>query len=216
MPSLREQTDARIESTRQNNPKFAKLVDELLSSADTFQSGAGALSLGQNAPDFLLPNSKGESVSLTNLLSNGAVVLTFYRGNWCPYCNLQLRALQQRLADIHALQAQLVAISLQMPDESLSTIEQETLGFPVLSDAGARVAAEYGVAWQVPDLILDHMRVDRNLELAKINGGNGNVLPIPATFVLNQDGIVTWRFVDVDYRHRAEPNEILEALQQLV
>ncbi|MFG0255535.1 MAG: redoxin domain-containing protein, partial [Rhodopirellula sp. JB053] len=129
--------------------------------------------------------------------------------------NLQLRAMQQRLPEIRALGAELAAISPEMPDNSLSHEEQETLEFPVLSDHDARVAAEYGVAWEVPELILEHMRNDRNLELSAINGGNGSVLPIPATFVIDRDGVVTWRFVDVDYRHRAEPDDIIHALKQL-
>ncbi|MFG0290017.1 MAG: peroxiredoxin-like family protein [Rhodopirellula sp. JB044] len=215
MPSLREQTDARIANTRKNNPNFAKKVDELLSSAEVFQSGANALDVGQNAPDFTLPTPLGKSVSLSNLITNGPVVVTFYRGSWCPYCNLQLRAMQQRLPEIRALGAELAAISPEMPDNSLSHEEQETLEFPVLSDHDARVAAEYGVAWEVPELILEHMRNDRNLELSAINGGNGSVLPIPATFVIDRDGVVTWRFVDVDYRHRAEPDDIIHALKQL-
>ncbi|WP_417739272.1 peroxiredoxin-like family protein [Rosistilla oblonga] len=215
MTTLREQTEAKMANTRQNNPKFAKRVDALLSSAEVFQSGANALEVGQQAPEFELPNPQGDSVSLSSWLAKGPVVVTFYRGNWCPYCNLQLRAMQQRLPDLRRLGAELVAITPQLPDESLTQIEQASLEFPVLSDQDARVAAEYGVAWKVPELILDHMRNDRNLELATINGGNGSVLPIPATFVINREGIVTWRFVDVDYRQRAEPDEIVAALQAL-
>ncbi|WP_417746604.1 peroxiredoxin-like family protein [Rosistilla oblonga] len=215
MTTLREQTEAKMANTRQNNPEFAKRVDALLSSAEVLQSGANALEVGQQAPEFELPNPQGDSVSLSSWLAKGPVVVTFYRGNWCPYCNLQLRAMQQRLPDLRRLGAELVAITPQLPDESLTQIEQASLEFPVLSDQDARVAAEYGVAWKVPELILDHMRNDRNLELATINGGNGSVLPIPATFVINREGIVTWRFVDVDYRQRAEPDEIVAALQAL-
>ncbi|QDV68203.1 Putative peroxiredoxin bcp [Rosistilla carotiformis] len=215
MSSLRAQTEAKFANTRKNNPAFAKQVDEILSSAEAFQSGSLAIETGQPAPDFELPNPQGETVSLSGLLSKGPVVVTFYRGSWCPYCNLQLRAMQQRLADIHSVGAELVAISPQLPDQSMTHAEQVALEFPVLSDQDARVAAQYGVAWQVPDLILDHMRNDRKLDLAEINGGNGSVLPIPATFVLNRDGKVAWRFVDVDYRKRAEPDDVLAALQEL-
>ncbi|TWU43473.1 putative peroxiredoxin bcp [Novipirellula aureliae] len=215
MTTLREQTEEKFANTRKNNPEFAKRVDELLSSADAFQAGDNAIEVGRKAPDFELPSPRGESVSLSTLLANGPVVVTFYRGSWCPYCSLQLRAMQQRLPDIQSLGAELVAISPQVPDESLSQAEQEALAFPVLSDLNARVAAEYGVAWKVPDMILNHMRNDRKLDLADINGGNGSVLPIPATFVINRQGVVTWRFVDVDYRKRAEPDEIVTALRDL-
>ena len=144
-----------------------------------------------------------------------ALVVTFYRGSWCPYCNLQLRALQARLADINALGAQLVAISPQVPDGSLSKNEISEMDFIVLSDQNAKVAAEYGVAWEVPEFVLNHMKVDRQLDLESINNGNGSVLPIPATFVIGTDGVISWRFVDVDYRTRSEPDDIIDALKKL-
>jgi peroxiredoxin len=128
---------------------------------------------------------------------------------------LQLRALQARLADIHTLGAQLVAISPQVPDGSMTKDEMHDLEFLVLSDQDAKVASQYGVAWQVPEFLAEHMRVDRKLDLEAINNGNGSVLPIPATFVIGQDGVVTWRYVDVDYRTRSEPEDIIQALKLL-
>ena len=158
MPSLREQTESQFAKLRQNKPEFASQVDVILTSAEMVEKGSHAIALGQQAPQFTLPNAGGEVVSLTQLLDSGPVVVTFYRGSWCPYCNLQLRAMQSRLTDIHALNAKLVAISPQMPDASLSQDERETLAFPVLSDQDARVATEYGVAWEVPEIFLEHMR----------------------------------------------------------
>ena len=216
MPTLREQTDAKFANTRNKNPEFAKRIDELLSSADAFQAGANAIEVGQKGPDFALPNPQGDTVSLSKLLAIGPVVVTFHRGSWCPYCNLQMRAMHERLSDIKKLGAQLAAISPEVPGDTSSSDETESLPYPVLSDHDSRVATQYGVAWNVPELILDHMRNDRKLGLADINGGNGSVLPIPATFVLDRQGIVTWRFVDVDYRRRAEPDDIVEALRELM
>jgi len=141
--------------------------------------------------------------------------VTFYRGSWCPYCNLQLRALNARLPEINALGAQLVAISPQVPDGSMTKDEISNMDFNVLSDQDAKVAEEYGVAWNVPEFMAEHMRVDRNLDLDVINNGDGNILPIPATFVLSQDGQVIWRYVDVDYRTRSEPDYIIDALKSL-
>lgn len=215
MKSLKQQTQEKVEQGRQAKPKFMQEVDDVISQARAFQQGANALALGKKALDFVLPDAQGKSVSLNNLLANGPVVVTFYRGSWCPYCNLQLTALQARLADIHTLGAQLVAISPEVPDESLTKNEVSEMDFIVLSDQNANVAAEYGVAWQVPDMLLEHMKVDRQLDLETINNGNGNVLPIPATYVISRDGIVTWRYVDVDYRTRSEPQDIIEALQKL-
>jgi len=213
--TLKAQTEAKIAAGRKGNPAFMKGVDESIAQAKSFQEGANALALEQIAPSFELPNQHGQSVQLTELLAKGPVVVTFYRGSWCPYCNLQLKALQARLPEIHALGAQLVAISPQVPDGSMSENEISNMDFVVLSDQNVDVAASYGVAWKVPTFLLEHMRVDRGLDLESLNNGNGSILPIPATFVLNSEGKVTWRYVDVDYRTRSEPEDIINALEAL-
>lgn len=215
MKKLKELTDAKIESGRQANPEFMNGVDDIIKQAKAFEQGSNAIKVEQKAPNFELPDPHGKSISLDALLSKGPVVITFYRGNWCPYCNLQLRALQARLDDIHALGATLVAISPQVPDGSLTKDEISNMDFIVLSDQDAKVALQYGVAWEVPEFLAEHMRVGRKLDLEKINNGNSNVLPIPATFVLDPNGKVTWRYVNVDYRTRSEPDEIIEALKKL-
>lgn len=214
--SLRKQTDAQIEKSRRGNPEFMKSVDEIIAAARRFETGADALAVGGVAPQFELPDAEGKRVSLAGLCAEGAVVLTFYRGSWCPYCSLQLRALQDSLAKIRELGANLVAVSPQVPDSSLSSSEKSSLDFSVLSDQDARVAKNYGVTWEVPERLLQHMRDDRKLDLEAINNGNANILPIPATFVINKQGVVTWRFVDVDYRRRSEPSDIISELQKLI
>jgi len=215
MTSLIEQTTAKIEQSRQANPAFMRGVEDILTQERIFQQGGNAIAIGQVAPDFELPDPKGNLQLLSDLLVNGPVVVTFYRGSWCPYCNLQLRALQARLSEIHMLGAQLVAISPQFPDGSMTKDDIADMGFTVLSDQDAKVASTYGVAWEVPEFLLKHMREDRKLDLEAINNGNGAVLPIPATFVISRDGVVTWRYVDIDYRTRAEPEDIIIALQKL-
>lgn len=215
MKSLKEQTDAKIEMGRQANPDFMKSVDDIIAQAKVFQEGGDALDLGLKAPNFTLPDSVGKSVSLDDLLEKGPVVVTFYRGNWCPYCNLQLKALQNRLKEIHGLGAQLIAISPQVPDGSMTKDEIADMDFLVLSDQDAQVASQYGIAWKVPEYLLEHMRVGRKLDLETLNNGNGDILPIPATFVIGRDGTVAWRYVDVDYRTRSEPEDIIEALRKL-
>ncbi|MEP3348483.1 MAG: peroxiredoxin-like family protein [Marinomonas sp.] len=215
MSTLKEQTEAKVAAGRAANPEFMKGVDEAIERAKQFEQGADALALGATAPNFELPNQSGEATSLAALLEKGPVVVTFYRGSWCPYCNLQLRALQACLGEFNDLGAELVAISPQVPDDSLSKDEISQMAFQVLSDQSAKVAVEYGVAWEVPEYLVNHMKVDRGLDLEAINNGNGNVLPIPATFVIDRDGKVAWRFVDVDYRTRSEPADIIEALKKL-
>ena len=110
---------------------------------------------------------------------------------------------------------QLVAITPQVPDGSLSEGEISAMDFKVLSDQGAKVAEQFGVAWKVPEFVLNHMKVDRGLDLESINNGNGTILPIPATYVINQQGVIVWRYLDVDYRTRAEPNEVVQKLKEI-
>lgn len=128
---------------------------------------------------------------------------------------MQLRALQARLNDIHQLGATLVAISPQVPDGFLTESEIAKMEFMVLSDQDAKIASEYGVTWEVPEFLLDHMRIDRQLDLVQINKGNGLILPIPATFVIGKDGLVKWSYVNVDYRTRSEPDDIIKALEDI-
>lgn len=215
MKTLKEQTDAKITAGRKAKPEFMEGVDAIITKAKAFQQGADALKLGKKALNFELPNPKGELISLSNLLEIGPVIVTFYRGSWCPYCNLQLRALQAKLADIQKLGATLVAISPEVPDDSLTASEINNMEFTVLSDQDAKVASQFGVAWEVPEFLLEHMRVDRQLDLKKVNNGNASVLPIPATFILGTDGVVKWNYVNIDYRTRSEPDDIIEALKNI-
>ncbi|WP_430425237.1 peroxiredoxin-like family protein [Maribacter litoralis] len=215
MQKLREQTDAKIAFGRKKNPEFMKGVDDIINEAKAFEKGKNAIKIGEKAPDFILPNPLGKEVQLYDLLSKGPVVVTFYRGSWCPYCNLQLRALQAKLKEIESLGATLVAISPEVPDASMTKNEISNMDFTVLSDQDAKVASQYGVAWEVPEFLLDHMRIDRELDLKEINNGNGSVLPIPATFIIGTNGLVQWNYVNVDYRTRSEPDEIIDALKSI-
>ncbi|MEU0213046.1 peroxiredoxin-like family protein [Streptomyces canus] len=173
-----------------------------------------ALRAGDKAPRFQLPSATGEQVELTDLLSSSPLVLTFYRGAWCPYCNITLRALQQHHADITARGARLVAVSPQIPDESLTLTEKHSLTFEVLSDIGSNAAKQYGLAFDLPDdlaAVYDKLGFD----LQRVNGGHPRTLPIPATYVIDRAGIVRWSFVSADYTARAEPADILAALDAL-
>jgi peroxiredoxin len=171
-----------------------------------------ALKAGDHAPDFRLPDARGAYVRLKDLLAMGPVVVSFYRGGWCPYCNLELRALQNALPEITRLGAALVAISPQTPDESLSTAEKNELAFLVLSDAGSAAAKSFGIAYDLAEE-LRPIYARFGHALPEKNGDESWVLPIPATYVIDGDGAVVLAFVDVDYRNRLEPAEILAALQ---
>lgn len=173
-----------------------------------------ALKAGDTAPDFELPGADGQSVSLKSLLKNGPVVVSFYRGGWCPYCNLELRALQAVLPQIVERGATLVAVSPQTPDQSLSTAEKNELVFPVLSDSGSAVAKAFGIAFDLAEE-LRPIYTQFNHALPVMNGADSWALPIPATYVIAQNGIIALAFVDVDYRKRLEPSTVLETLRRL-
>jgi len=170
--------------------------------------------VGDQAPDFTLPDAQGGQVSLTDLLREGPVVLTFYRGGWCPYCNLQLRAYQDFMAGFQALGARLVAVSPQTPDNSLSTAEANALSFDVLSDVGNHVARDYGLAYTLP-VELQEALTSVNKILPDINGDGEWDLPVPATFVIDGDGRIALAHLDIDYRERLDPEDIVAALKQL-
>lgn len=174
-----------------------------------------ALAVGDKAPAFTLPSATGGTVSLDELLADGPAVLTFYRGAWCPYCNLALRALQQHHEQITARGARLVAVSPQVPDESLSLTEKHALAFDVLSDLGSDTARRYGLAFDLSDeLAAVYERL--GFDLQRVNGGHPRTLPLPATYVLDRAGTVRWAFVNTDYALRAEPSDILAALDTLM
>jgi peroxiredoxin len=173
------------------------------------------LQVGDRAPEFTLQNVHGSRISLNQLLQKGPLILIFYRGGWCPYCNLELRAYQQVLPQIKALGASLVAISPQSPDSSLSTVEKNHLEFEVLSDTGSKVAHDYNLAFEVTDE-LKELYTELGHALPDSNGTPDWQLPVPATFVIDTSGMITLTYIDVDYRNRLEPSEAIAALERLV
>lgn len=173
-----------------------------------------ALGTGDMAVDFTLPNAKGEPVSSEALRNNGPLVLNFYRGSWCPYCNLELKALQDVHAEIRALGASLVAISPQLPDESLSDSEKIDLEFEVLSDVNSKVSDQYGLTFSLAEELRPIYK-NWGADVATVNDDPDWKLPLPATYVINQDGRIVHSFTDEDYTARLEPDEILESLRKL-
>jgi peroxiredoxin len=171
-----------------------------------------ALQVGSKAPDFSLPDAHGKPVTLSALLAKGPAVVTFYRGGWCPFCDLQLRAYQGALGAIHDLGAELVAISPQTPDYALTDVEKKQLTFPVLTDRGNRVAREFKLVFALSDE-LKKLQTHFGSVLPKFNGDESWELPMPGTFVLDRHGIVRFASVDPNWMVRVEPAAILEALR---
>lgn len=218
-PSYQQALEAfRAERAAGKGPKITPEDKAIMQQAGITLAAAmpdPGLAVGERAPEFRLNNARGESVSLTDLLATGPVVLTFYRGAWCPYCNLQLRGLTQSLPAIEAAGGRLVAITPQTPDKSLEQVKKDGFPFEILSDLNSETMRAYGLYFEVPEAISDVYKRNFKLDLAEYNGAGRYVLPVPATYVIDRNGIVRFAFADTDYRKRAEPAAIVEALEEL-
>ncbi|NET76632.1 peroxiredoxin-like family protein [Okeania sp. SIO1F9] len=170
-----------------------------------------SLKVGAKVPNFSLPNAVGKIVELNSLLVESPVVISFYRGGWCPYCNMELRGLQKYLPQITELGAKLIAISPETPDNSLSTTEKNELTFEVLSDGGNQVAKEFGLVFELPEE-LRPIYQSFGIDLPAYNGDESFELPIPATYVIASDGTIIHAFVNPDYTQRLDPEEIINVL----
>jgi peroxiredoxin len=172
-----------------------------------------ALKTGDRAPAIVLGNVHGKTVNVGTQLKNGPVVVTFYRGGWCPYCNLELRAFQQILPDIKAAGASLVAISPEKPDDTLTTAQKNSLSFEVLSDVGQKVGRAFGLVYQFSDE-LKSAYGGFGLDVPAKNGADEWALPISATYVIDRDGMIIYAYTDPDYRDRADPLDVLKVLKR--
>ncbi|CDO58620.1 Peroxiredoxin [Candidatus Phaeomarinobacter ectocarpi] len=177
--------------------------------------GQNALKVGDTLPDATFTSATGDTVQMSNLLANGPLIINFYRGGWCPYCNFELKAYQDILGDITALGAQLVAVTPEKPDNSLSTTEKNALTFPVLTDNENAFAKALGIAFELPKP-LQELYGKFGMDLPGLNAGSGWSLPIPATFVVDANGKIVLADVDVNYTRRLEPSDALTALKASV
>ncbi|CCD87271.1 conserved protein of unknown function; Putative alkyl hydroperoxide reductase [Bradyrhizobium sp. ORS 285] len=183
--------------------------------AELIASGAAthALKAGDHAPAFALKDPDGQVVSSSDLLAKGPLVVSFYRGVWCPYCNMELQALQAALPDFEKLGASLVAISPQTAANSRKSVRQNGLGFPILSDTHNDVAAAFGLRFALPDYLVDLYKSLKN-DLPAFNGDPSWTLPMPARYVIAPDGLILYAEVNPDYTRRPEPEDMLPALRR--
>ena len=170
-----------------------------------------ALNVGDRIPSFVLGDARGQNISSADLLKKGPIVLVFYRGAWCPYCNLYLRGLQRRLGEFRARGAELVAISVEPPDRSLKVVTDNKLDFTVLSDPELATAREFGIVYEVPKVVNEAV-IELGLDIAKYNGAEKAELPLSATYVVSSSGRIEYAFLEVDYKKRADPDDILAVL----
>jgi peroxiredoxin len=216
MATLESQTSAfKANAYAQMPPATVRTITDWI--GELSQSGivGRSLQVGQAAPDFALPNAHGQTVTLTDLLASGPVVVTFYRGAWCPFCNLALKAYQDILPEIKALGASFVAVSPQTPDNSLTMAEKNALSYEVLSDAGNAVARQFGIVYKFSNAMYDVQTNAFGVDLPSFNGDDSRELPLPGTFVIDRGGTITLAQVFIDVSERVEPSAILDALHGL-
>lgn len=195
----------------------ADLLQDLLSPIGqliTTGVAKNALKEGARAPDFTLLDPRGSGVRLSHLLEQGPVAMTFYRGQWCPYCHLALRAYQQALPQLQARGATLVAISPQTPNHSRALAEKLELTFAVLSDMGNQVARQFGLVFTIDEAVRGaHKQV--GADLPTFNGTGSWDLPMAGTFLVDQSGTVCLAFVHADFTRRLDPSVIIARLEEL-
>jgi peroxiredoxin len=216
MPTIREQSDQVKAASAERLPaEVREVFDRSIEKYLAQGIPAGAVKAGDQLESFTLDDATGTAVSLAQVVEAGPAVIVFYRGGWCPYCNVALRTYQQELLpELDAFGTRLVAISPQDPDQSLSTAEKAGLAFTVLSDPGSRVARDIGIAFQQPDDVLAAQR-QLGLDLAQVNAQGSTWLPRPTVLIVGQDRTV--RFIDVqpDYTARTEVADIIAALTDI-
>ena len=210
--SLKSKLDEKKESFNQKASDYKKKIYaegiEAVANDGTLKS---ATNVGDQAPNFTLKNALGKTVTLENELKKGPIVLTWYRGGWCPYCNMTLHALQDELPNFKANGASLIALTPELPDNSLSTAEKNKLEFEVLSDVGNTIAKDYGIVFKLIEPVAESY--NQAFNLVKFNGDDSSELPLAASYIIDTDGKVIYAFLDADYRNRAEPSTLTQVLQ---
>jgi peroxiredoxin len=171
------------------------------------------LGIGEHAPNFSLPNAFGKKVTLSERLKDGPVVLAFYRGAWCPFCNIELNTLQRSLPFFDKYNATLVAVTPQKPDKTKEQLENAKYTFEVLSDLDDSVMKSYNLYFEVPQELHELYKNRFNFDITDYNGESRLGLPVPGTFVISQDGIIMAAYAKTDYKKRMEPRDIIEALK---
>lgn len=191
------------------HPVMERATAELIASGQA----ARAIKAGDRAPHFSLKDQDGNDVSSAALLVKGPLVVTFYRGVWCPYCNIELQAINEVLPQIRAYGANVVAISPQTPVNSRKSVRTNELGFPVLSDVNGQTGADFGLRFALPDYLVELYKSLKN-DLPAFNNDPGWTLPMPARYVIGQDGIVLYSEVNPDYTRRPDPSDMFPVLEK--
>lgn len=210
--SLQARLDAITANTRELvQPERLAITDTAVQ--ELFSTGIEEriLPVGAKSPEFALEDIRKKLIRSDDLLALGPLIVTFFRGRWCPYCMTELEAWQAAYAEVRERGALLVAISPQLVRQNDFTVQRHNLSFPVLADPGATVASQFGITYTVPEPMQRHYR-SILVNIPFINGDQSWKLPLPATFVIRQDGTLGYAHAFADHRVRPDPAEVLAAL----
>lgn len=202
----------------ENNKRIPKFISNYMTSLTNYLKEHGheskAMQVGSKLPKALLLTHRNKKVFLSEKLNNKPAIISFYRGAWCPYCNLELRAYEAIMKELTNQSFNFLAISPEMPDSTISTTEVDSLHFSVLSDKDNTFAKKMGLVYKTTWLLRLLYRLD-GISLKKSQGNSLGELPIPATYVVDSDGIITHAWIDADYTHRGNPKDVLAAVSSL-
>jgi peroxiredoxin len=213
--SLTQQLEQKAAMSRKNaDAKRLQIMDSATDKLRKSNIIDSALTKGQRMPEFSLPDASGKIINSKDLIEKGPVVIVFYRGGWCPYCNLHLRDLQKNIDAIYKTGATIVAISPQAPPSTKETKQKNQLDFFVLSDVKNIVANKFGLVFELPQDLIE-LYQSFGIDLTKSNAGKEWKLPLAATYIVNKSGEIVYSFLDVDYKKRAETKDIIAFLKNM-
>ena len=215
MTTLAEQTQQAVTDFIASLPEASQqTVMEAMQRLMSSDVGEQAKQVGEKAPDFSLPNAKGGTSQLSALLQEGPVVVSFYRGGWCPFCNLEFKALHDVVDEINAMGANLIGVAPETLDNTIKTTQQHQLKFDALSDEGNIIAREYGLLMAVDEAV-QPLYIEWGINVPEANGDDSYELPVPATYVIDTQGVIRAAHIDKDYTKRMEPTAIVAALKAI-
>ncbi|HAE42612.1 MAG TPA: alkyl hydroperoxide reductase [Clostridiales bacterium] len=201
----------REESLSKKNEEDKSIMLETAENLRKLEIEKNALKEGDKIPAFKLKNAIGETIKIYDVLSKGPIIINFYRGAWCPYCNLEIAAYQEVLPEIKKRGAHLVAISPELPDITMTLKEKHALEFEILSDTDNMVAKEFGLVFKLEDKLVALYK-KMGIDLVVSQGNRNSELPIPATYVVDTNGIIKLSYLNSDYTKRLEPMDAINAL----
>ncbi len=214
MPLQEELDRRRREVYDRLDPADRKVIEDGIERVRMLQVAETGLSVGDTLPDFALVDADGRVWRGEELLARGSLVLSFFRGAWCPCCDLAMRALEAVRPEIEALGATLLGVAPTRPEDLARVAADRALHYPLLTDVGEHLAKLCGVQFELPEEHIDFYR-RYGVDMPATHAGAGWELPLPATYVVRQDGVVAWAFADADWGRRAEPEAVLEVLRRL-